>query len=155
MMLLAKTRTVGSDDFRLRVPRTWRPAGKTCWAERVAGPEPDPAAHIVRVDRVLDTLIPLEHLLGIISFKAKSLMPLYEPMDLEMMHVAGAWRAAQRIVYTEESGQVYRIREVFCEGLDRRMWFVRVSAAVDRLDLQLANSIVDSFSIGAVPGHAR
>ena len=37
--------------------------------------------------------------------------------------------------------------EVFCEGLDQNMWYVRVSASVDSLDVKLANAIVESLRI--------
>jgi hypothetical protein len=104
--------------------------------------------HVLRVERVLDGLVPVDSLMSHVSFLSRQGLDGYEPADAESCVVFGAGPAAKRIAVTDEGeGGRFVQLELFAEGYDQCMWYVRVSAPRAQFDSVLAELIVDSLQI--------
>lgn len=109
--------------------------------------------HLLRVERVLAGLIPVEDLASHVSFESKRLLAGYEPAEASGLSVIGAGPALIRTAVTYEAdGKSYIMRELFAEGLDQHMWYVRVSASRSTFDAALADKILHSFEIDFLQG---
>lgn len=125
------------------------------WQEASSSLEPTGALgvyrgdhHVLRVERVTTGWEPVEALMGQISFLSRRALESYEPGDAEAIVVPGAIGARRRFTATREGGgHSFGMLELFAEGLDQAMWYVRVSARRPQFDRVLGERILQSFNI--------
>lgn len=104
--------------------------------------------HAVHVERVVNGWMPVVSLMADISVLSRRALTSYEPGDAEAVVVAGAMAARRRWTATVEGqGQSFMMLELFAEGLDDGMWYVRVAGDRPHFDDALADRIIRSFRV--------
>lgn len=149
MPVLRRWRQAEGSGFAVSVPSRW--------VDQVPAPAPSTGTiglfsgdgHTLRVERVLLGLIPVDSLMAQVSFESRQLLPSYEPGDDESVVVLGAGPARIRPTVTTETdaSESFEMLELFAEGLDHAMWYVRVAARSFDFDARLAERVLGSFRI--------
>jgi hypothetical protein len=104
--------------------------------------------HVLRVERAMKGLVPVRSFMAQVSFLSRGALAGYEPANEHPVVVLGGGPSFERTVVTDEGDAgSFVMAELFTEGLDNCMWYVRVSAPRARFDAGMASAILDSLHI--------
>lgn len=133
--------------YAMRLPSGWR---EVVLEPPVAGGNEGSfitEGHLVRIDRVMSSVIPVTALMGTLSYQSRRAFDGYEPSDGREIIVVGAYRARTRHTVVEDPGLSDIMAELFVEGMDGNMWYVRISGPRYVFDGELSDRIIDSFQV--------
>jgi hypothetical protein len=152
---MISTRTVSHRLFSVALPPSW--TANTADADATKGQigRFSGQGHQLFVERVLDGWVPIKALMGQVALENKRLLDGYESAEARGIVVVGGGAASQRLVITEEGDASYLMLELYVQGLDGFMWYVRVTALRHEFNHQVADAIVDSFTIRFVQENSR
>ena len=104
--------------------------------------------HVLRVERAMKGLVPVRSFMAQVSFLSRGALAGYEPAAEHAVVVLGGGPSFERTVVTDEgSAGSFVLDELFSEGLDNHMWYVRISASRACFDAGMASAIIDSLQI--------
>lgn len=108
--------------------------------------------HTLFVERTTQGHLPLKAYMGRIAFDSRAALGAYEPSESIAVNVPGGGPSRSRLVVTQEGSASYIMKELFVQGLDGGMWYVRVAALRHVFDAQIADALLSSFAIDVPKG---